>query len=228
MNTLIHTPTIDLNKSFDFYEKLGFTVLSKTHLNLITDGHMIFELSSNRYARPGLKLYRENFDTILYRLEGEYVLHPIHNGYLLNDGNGLIIYFVCVDVDFPSIDKVPNAVLGNNVGLTIECFNFKRSLKLWKILGYKVVDGSEKQGWIVLNNAQGFSVSLMKPQQCPHLFITPSISYFNGKKNIEIIKKIKSIDIPIEQEITHFNEKGIVDNIILRDPGGVGFFIFND
>ena len=29
-------------------------------------------------------------------------------------------------------------------------------------------------------------------------------------------------------KITQFNKEGIVDNVIIRDPGGYGFFIFND
>ena len=33
--------------------------------------------------------------------------------------------------------------------------------------------------------------------------------------------------IPIRQEVI-FGEETIADNIILNDPGGVGFFVFND
>ena len=33
---------------------------------------------------------------------------------------------------------------------------------------------------------------------------------------------------PITEEITCFNSEGIADNVVLRDPGGTGFFIFND
>lgn len=48
------------------------------------------------------------------------------------------------------------------------------------------------------------------------------------KSNLAIIQKIRDLQIPITEEITHFNKEGIVDNIIIRDPGGLGFFIFND
>jgi len=72
------------------------------------------------------------------------------------------------------------------------------------------------------------AVSFMQPNSCPHLFFNPSMTYFNGKNNLPIIAKIREAGIPITEEITHFNQEGIVDNIIIRDPGGYGFFIFSD
>ena len=68
----------------------------------------------------------------------------------------------------------------------------------------------------------------MKTGSCPHLFFNPSLTYFNGAKNLSIIQQIKTLQIPITEEITHFNKEGIVDNIIIRDPGGLGFFLFSD
>ena len=54
------------------------------------------------------------------------------------------------------------------------------------------------------------------------------MTYFNGQKNLAIIEEIRELNIPIAEEITYFNSEGTVDNIIIRDPGGYGFFIFND
>ena len=45
---------------------------------------------------------------------------------------------------------------------------------------------------------------------------------------MEVIGKVRELGIPIAEEITHFNKEGLVDNIIIRDPGGYGFFIFSD
>ena len=45
---------------------------------------------------------------------------------------------------------------------------------------------------------------------------------------MKIIEGIRKAGIDIEEDITAFNEKGIVDNIIIREPGGIGFFIFSD
>ena len=69
----------------------------------------------------------------------------------------------------------------------------------------------------------------MNPLMCPHLFFNPSLTYFNGKENNpKVIKRLRELKITITEEITHFNDKGIADNVIICDPGGYGFFIFND
>src|SRR5690606_7170891 len=100
--------------------------------------------------------------------------------------------------------------------------------KIWNLLGFNTVQGSAEQGWISLSDDDGNSLSLMVPNCCPHLFLHPSISYFNGAGNPAIIEKIRTTGISITEEITHFNKEGKVDNIILSDSGNIGFFIFND
>ena len=47
-------------------------------------------------------------------------------------------------------------------------------------------------------------------------------------KNKEIIENIKQVELPIEEEVIFSAEEKIAQNIILKDPGGLGFFIFND
>ena len=54
------------------------------------------------------------------------------------------------------------------------------------------------------------------------------MTYFNGGNNLAVIQDIREAGIPITEEITQFNDRGEVDNVIIRDPGGYGFFIFND
>ena len=68
----------------------------------------------------------------------------------------------------------------------------------------------------------------MAANSCPHLFFNPSLTYFNSGRNPEVIAGIRAAGIPISEEITIFNKEGRVDNIIIRDPGGYGFFLFND
>ena len=79
-----------------------------------------------------------------------------------------------------------------------------------------------------MKSEAGDSISLLQAQQCPHLLFNPSLTYFNGFHNLEIIESIKKHNIEITEKVTEFNSKGEVDNIILRDSGGLGFFIFND
>ena len=79
-----------------------------------------------------------------------------------------------------------------------------------------------------MRSGMGDSISLLQAQQCPHLFFNPSLTYFNGSRNPKIIESIKKHNIEITEEVTEFSSKGEVDNIILKDSGGLGFFIFND
>ena len=103
-----------------------------------------------------------------------------------------------------------------------------KSAKFWSIFGYEITTGKEEQGWIVMTKEGFLPISIMKPFACPHLFFNPSLTYFNGGNNLPVIKKIRNLGIPITEEITEFNKEGIVDNVIVRDPGGLGFFVFND
>jgi hypothetical protein len=63
----------------------------------------------------------------------------------------------------------------------------------------------------------------MKPFSCPYLFYNPSLTFFNGKENNpKVIQKVRDLT----EEITAFNTEGIVNNVIIRDPGGFGLFVF--
>ena len=228
MPTTIQTPTANISKSIDFYKRLNFKDLSTDNQNLVTDGQVHIEINENKFARAGIKLYKENWKEEIESLKKITTIHSIENGHLLADPSNCWIYLIDSGPDF-SIDKEPCfSTLGNFAGISLETTDLPRSLDLYKILGFEKSMGSAEQGWIALKNQDDFSVSLMKPNSCPHLFFNPSLTYFNGGKNLPVIKKIREAGIEITEEITHFNDQGIVDNVIIRDPGGYGFFIFND
>ena len=228
MKTIIQTPTANLQDSLDFYTKLNFVVISKENPVLISDGQATIEINPTRFARAGLKMYREDWTEIKALLEKFTTVLDIENGYLLTDASGIWIYLMTGDIDIPTTEKLEKSVLGNFAGVSLEVVDMKRSFAIYEILGFKPTMGDIEKGWVVLTNEEGVSISLMKPNSCPHLFFNPSLTYFNGKNNPAIIEKVRSLGIAIAEEITHFNKDGIVDNIILRDNGGFGFFIFND
>ena len=126
------------------------------------------------------------------------------------------------------MSQVSKSTVGDFASLSIESLSLKKSMDIYKIIGFTDISGSIEQGWISMTNTDGLSISLMPALTCPHLFFNPSLTFFNGSKNLEIIEKIRSLNIPITEEITHFNKDNIADNIIIRDPGGLGFFIFGD
>ncbi len=229
MKTIIHTPTNGLQNSLDFYAKLNFKTIPSDEMTLVSDGKAVIEINENRFARAGVKLFGASWEETVQKLEALASVIKIDDGYLLGDPSNVWIYLIETD-ESPDFDlsEISPSVLGNYAGLSLETTAMQNSLEIWQTLGFSKSMGSVEQGWIGLKNEDDLTVSLMKPLSCPHLFFNPSLTYFNGKNNPAVIEKIRELKIPIAEEITHFNKDGLVDNIIIRDPGGYGFFIFSD
>ncbi len=119
-------------------------------------------------------------------------------------------------------------ITGNFAGISVEAFDIESTVKFWKALGFEMTQGDIEQGWATFSNGSAVDVSLMTANMCPHLFFNPGLTFFNSGENLENIRLIREAGIPITEEITHFNKEGVVDNIIINDPGGLGFFVFND
>jgi hypothetical protein len=227
--SIIHTPTNNFEQSLDFYARLGYQRLSYNNLELVSDGQVIIEINPDRFARAGVKLIKESWKNDVKDIEELVNVLSADTGYLLSDPSGTWIYLVESDTEFnPEFADTSPSVLGNYAGLSLETTSIDLSFHFWKLLGFTNQQGSIDDGWVTLRNDDDMTVSLMKPNTCPHLFFNPSLTFFNGEKNLEIISKLRELKIPITEEITHFNKEGIVDNVIIRDPGGYGFFIFSD
>lgn len=226
MKTILSSPTPNLQASRTFYSTLHFTELTRS--NYFTDGKTIIEIDENRFARPGIKLFAPSWSNEVEKLAKCTKVNSIEHGYLLGDSSGTRIYLIESDDHFEIPVDCPPSFLGNNQGLTIEVLDIENATQIWELIGFKSVAGNLEQGWMSLVNGDGVVVNLMIPNCCPHLFLNPSISYFNGEENSNVIAKIRTLKLEIKEEITHFNKENKVDNIILSDPGNIGFFIFND
>lgn len=227
MNTIIQTTTNNLEASLLFYKKLNFQVISNEPL-LLADGQCVIEINTNKFARKGIKIFGKNWDTVIPNLQKLTKVIPIENGYLLGDSSGSWIYLINENTPQFTTKAFLPSLLGKFSGLSLEVIDIEFSKKIYETLGFKITMGSAEKGWISMTNDNDFSVSLMSPNACPHSFYNPSLTYFNNKNNLSVIQKIRDLGIPIEEEITAFNPDGVADNIILRDAGGYGFFIFND
>lgn len=228
-NTILHTPTNNLKESIDFYTKLGFNYLPLNEKHYVFDGSITIEINADRYARAGVKIYRESWLKEIERLREFTPVAIIGDGFMLSDSTGVRIYLIEKEsgIDFPD-DEGVQSTLGNFAGLSLEGITVKQAYKVWKEIGFDITMGSEDESWMGSENKDGLSISFMKSNTCPHLFFNPSMTFFNGKNNLEVIAKIRNLEIPITEEITYFNKENIVDNIIIRDPGGFGFFLFSD
>ncbi|MBT8231919.1 MAG: hypothetical protein HKO66_13515 [Saprospiraceae bacterium] len=225
--TILETPTPNLNDSLAFYESLGFTKL-KDSQTLLTDSKVIVSINDDRFARAGIKIYKEKWDTEINKIKAITKVFSKENNHVFYDATGVPITLVESEEEQPNIENAAASVLGTFAGVSLETPDFEKSFKLLGIIGFEPSMGGLEQGWVALTNKAGFSISLMQPNTCPHLFFNPSMTYFNGKNNIEVIANVRKANVKITEEITTFNKEGIVDNIILRDPGGYGFFIFSD
>lgn len=229
MEFRVQTPTPRLEESRNYYTKLGFTELSKTNPILFSDGKVTIELDPSPYARPGLQLLKPSWKNLVASLQTDYPIYELDNGYLAGAPSGVWVYLIETAIGSDSTPDVATpSILGNYGGISIETIAMDTSTRFWKLLGFTNQTGAVSQGWITLTNASDVSISLMQPNSCPHRFTNPSLTYFNGKENLAIIEKIRAKGIPIAEEITFFNTEGIVDNIVLQDPGGLGCFVFND
>lgn len=193
-----------------------------------TDGKAQIEINPDRFARAGIKLYKPDWGKEVRHLQVLTKVNAFGSGYVLSDPSGTWIYLIEKEVTIQAERNGDSfGMLGNFQGLSLETMDIEKSVSILETLGFKHAGGNMDQGYVSYNIGD-FSVSLMKPLSCPHLFFNPSLTYFNGKNNLSIIAKLRGIGVPFSEEITIFNKNGLVDNVVIRDPGGIGFFIFSD
>jgi len=227
--TILHTAVNTLQNSLDFYTRLGFRTfpVEQNEMHLLDEGKVLIELNPDRYARPGIKIFRDSWKETLPELEKRTRVFPYEGGYLVYDPNGIPFYLS----EKPSFTYKPgesHSLCGNFMGLSIEASDLEQTGSFWELLGFELTPSKPGASWLVMQSPDGLGVNAMVPRMCPHLFFNPSFTFFNSGKNLEIIRKIREQGVPIAEEVTHFNKEGIADNLVLRDPGGFGFFVFND
>lgn len=225
MKTTIITPTPHLPSSLDFYQKLNFKVVANQSHGIVTDGIAVIEILPDHFVRPGIKLYDFDWRTLTITAP----TFDYQQGKAIRDPNGVWIYLSDkhFEPDFPA-SAISFGHTGNFSGISIETDAIPNSITFWRNLGFEIVGGNEAHGYVTLANKDNFQVSFMKPFVCPHLFFNPSMNFFNHGENLQKIQKIKESGIKLTESITVFNPAGIADNVIIRDPGGYGFFVFND
>jgi len=228
MQLTIQTPTADLNQSIVFYKKLGFEIQTQGSKIVAIDSQTCIEINPERTARVCIQLYQSRCDKTLLQLKDRTPIIKTEEGYLITDPNGVWIKLIEKTLDEKTIRSNSKSLLGNYGGICIETLAVSKSYGFWNLMGFSSASKDFSKGWIEMRSGTGDSISLLQAQQCPHLFFNPSLTYFNGSRNPKIIESIKKHNIEITEEITEFSSKGEVDNIILKDSGGLGFFIFND
>jgi len=192
MNTIIQTPTTNIEDSLNFYSKLNFSTIAHENLALVTDGNVVIQINPDRFARAGIKLSATSWKETVDRIGRLTSVIKTDEGYLLSDASGTWIYLVENEkMVNPELTGIEPSVLGNFAGISLEVISIANALELWKILDFSISMNTLDQDWISMTNKDGMTLSLMKPLICPHLFFNPSLTYFNGKNNLTQLEQIQ-------------------------------------
>lgn len=227
MQLLYQTPTPDLSRSKKYFSDLNFEWHKVGDTHLACDNQVTLLISDDRKIRPGICMIKKSWTEELDALRVFAKVHSKDNNYFLADPSGCWIQLKEEDsIPVPRSQK--KCLLGNFAGLSLETMDIVLSARIFACLGFDHTMGAIDKGWGSYSDQHGNTISLMAPFACPHLFLNPSLTFFNGKANPKIIREVRDRAIPIMEELTVFNKEGIVDNIILNEPGGYGFFVFND
>lgn len=228
----VFTPTPSLTKSRSFYERLDY---KKSGVNekfeIFSDSQHDIVLGLEKDARPGFSIFADNPSDIAAIFPSSHC-HEKDGTWTTADPNGVRVFVIPLS-SLPTIDRT--GITGKNkcghyYGTGIETVCFGETISFWKLLGYKTGGAiSNNSSYITLSRERAPDITLFKPGVCPHSFYNPSLTYFNGKEgNPIVIQNLREREVEIVEEITVFNDEGIVDNVIISDPGGLHAFIFND
>ena len=188
-------PGIDLNQSIVFYEKLGFKIQTLGTRIIALDAQSCIEINPERTARVCIQQHQSNWNKTLLNLKSHTPIIKTKKGYLITDHNGIWIKLIVETWDEKITSLNYKSLLGNYAGVCIETLEVSKSYEFWNLLSFSSKSKDFSKGWIEMKSEVGDSISLIKAQQCPHLFFNPSMTYFNGSHNLEIIESIKKLKL---------------------------------
>lgn len=227
MQIYLQTPVPELQRTISFYEKIGFKVVQFENAWYAIDQGLKILINEKRTARPGIVIYEADISKYSERWKQSGKFYENEDYMLTIAPSGVWVYFMKKEApNLPLHEE--KSVLGSLAGISLETINMKHSVDFWNDHGFEIAMGGLEQAWIALKHRSGLGMSFMKPDSCPHTFYNPSLSYFNSGNNLAVIAELRKREVAIFEEISIFNDQGVADNVILKDPGGIGFFIFND
>ena len=226
MNLCLTTPAPSPERSGAFLTGLGFAPIA-AGARLMTDGAALIDVDPEPRARAGVRVWREALSAAAGETLELCGAAAFEGGHLVSAPSGVPVWVM--DAPGPDLELAPRGeVLGSYAGVSLETPSLARSLAFWGgLLGYQVAAGGADQGWVTLRRPEMVDLSLMGPLACPHSFANPSFTYFNGGRNPEVLDAIRTRGVEIFEEVGA-KDGAPAENVILREPGGVGFFVFND
>ncbi len=220
------TPAPDPEVSATSLSRLGFEPVAPG-ASLMTDGAAVIDMDTSPRARAGVRVWR---GALAGEVEATLELHgaaAFEGGQLVTAPSGVPVWVMDGVGPAHELGRL-GSLLGTFAGISIETPNLSRSVAFWSgLLDAQVAAGGIDQGWLTLRRDGMEDLSFMGPLACPHSFANPSLTYFNGDRNADVIRAVRAREIPVFEEVGG-TESTPAENIILREPGGLGFFVFND
>ena len=113
MHAIIHTPTSNLSDSLSFYEKLQFEVISRENPTLVRGKGVIIEINPDRFARAGVKLYADDWGSIISEFKTSNIGIEVAENYVVNDSTGTHIQVTSGSPPVDLTSEGPETLLGN-------------------------------------------------------------------------------------------------------------------
>ncbi|MBB6463304.1 hypothetical protein [Flammeovirga kamogawensis] len=224
---IVQTTISNIEATLSFYKKLNFEVLNLGEKYVFLSNSVQLQAVTKKSSRKGIVLYKGDIGLDVQPLIESSIHSQTETETIIMSPSGALVYLL--EGNAPLLNKVDvTPLVGTFVGISLESLDLNKSMTFWEQLGFKMAMGDALQGWVSLSNATGDIISVMRAGMCPHQFSNPSLTFFNGDNNLEVIDKVRAANLTIKEEITQFSKEGIVDNIVLEDPDGFGFFVFND
>lgn len=226
MSLCLTTPAPNPERSATLLAQLGFEPVVDGAA-LWTDGAALLHVDPAPRARAGIQVWRDELGDGAAACLGGPEAAKFDGGQLLVAPSGTPVWVM--DGTRPEVELGSRGgVLGKFAGISLETPSLARSVEFWgSLLGARVEAGGVEQGWLTLRRAGMADLSCMAHLACPHSFANPSFTYFNGGDNPSVIDDVRRRGVSIFEEVAGAGG-GPAQNIILREPGGVGFFVFND
>ena len=230
MKALFTHVAVEPDKSLRYYERLGFTINSLDNAqHLISAAGISFLLDERPFIRPGWVFYGKETAELQAKLKQHSQLIPFEEGWLSLTTCGAWLRLVeSLPPVISTHDALQDSALGSFAGWSMETLDLRKSQDFWNSLGFDLVAGDSNSSWITMRNGNTQQISFMKYGSCPHLFLGASLTFFNGKDNVEVIQGLKALGIPILQDVRVFSQGNKTENVVLQDPSGLGIFVFND
>lgn len=235
----ISTP--DLERSFAFYQKLGFTEVMRSDWPFpfiqITDGAILIMLRQDKEPYMALTYYVKDTAPVVNDLEAKGITF-IHKPkptdmvkrYVFSSPDGLKVSIVGVpdgftkpagptmltmpQTDYFNPDKYPNKVCGLFGEYAHPVADLEKTIAFWEKLGFKAVSKfSSPYPWAILSDG----LSVVGAHQSNH-FSSPAITFFavDSKEKIAALK---------EKGITEIAEQGAA-NAVLTTPEQQQIFLY--